>query len=177
MHAHIDVTPLVNPTVPSVNVAPFMPRLGEQGMFLGRTEFGRTEFATKNAGRFEFFAPQTGPSAPTATPFGPVTRNTSPISNQSAVSPAKTAVAPPEETDIDRIASERVKLMAAKYAASSVSAELVARLEILNRRLLDRAPRVSREQVAALESANDQLARIQAAREERSRRLGIPVQQ
>lgn len=176
MHAHIDVTPLVNPTVPSVNVAPFMPREWEQGALIGRTEFGRTEFATKNVGRFEFFAPQTGPSAPTVTPLGAVTRDTRPASNQSAVSPA-TAIAPPEETDIDRIASERVKLMAAKYAASAVSSELMARLEILNRRLLDRAPRVSKEQVAALESANDQLARIQAAREERSRRLGIAVQQ
>lgn len=66
--------------------------------------------------------------------------------------------------------------MAAKYASGIESSEIVARLEILNRRLLDRAPRVSKDQVVALENANDQLAHIQAAREERSRRLGIPTQ-
>ena len=77
--------------------------------------------------------------------------------------------------EIDRIAKQRVKLMAAKYASSVESSEIMARLEILNRRLLDRSPRVSKDQVLALENANEQLLRIRAAREERSKRLGIPA--
>ena len=63
--------------------------------------------------------------------------------------------------------------MAAKYASRTASDEILARLEILNRRLLDRSPRVSPGQVEALESANEKLIRIRAAREERAKRLGI----
>lgn len=69
------------------------------------------------------------------------------------------------------IASQRVLLMAAKYAGNVESSEIVARLEILNRRLSAIAPRVTQQQVSSLEKANDQLASIRAAREGRAFRL------
>lgn len=81
----------------------------------------------------------------------------------------------PQSLGVERIANQRVRLLAAKYAGSNETQEIVARLEILNRRLLSIAPRVSEEQVASLERAHEQLTRIRAAREERSKRLGIPV--
>ena len=64
--------------------------------------------------------------------------------------------------------------MAAKYASGAQSSEILARLQILNSRLSESAPLVSKEQVTALEDANAQLARIRAAREERAKRVGIP---
>ncbi|MDP1548038.1 MAG: hypothetical protein Q8L87_18665 [Anaerolineales bacterium] len=89
--------------------------------------------------------------------------------------PAATPTMTPQSLGVERIANQRVRLLAAKYAGSNETQEIVARLEILNRRLLSIAPRVSEEQVASLERAHEQLTRIRAAREERSKRLGIPV--
>jgi hypothetical protein len=94
--------------------------------------------------------------------------------NESVYSHNATADVPPPSIEIDQIAKQRVRLMAAKYAAGAQSSEILARLEILNSRLSERAPLVSKEQVTALEDANAQLARIRSVREERAKRLGIP---
>ena len=75
--------------------------------------------------------------------------------------------------ELSRMAKQRVILLAAKYAGGNETSEIVARLEILNRRLLERAPRISKDQVAALENASDTLTRIRASRVERASRLGI----
>ena len=77
----------------------------------------------------------------------------------------------PQIGDVEVIARQRVKLIAAKYAGGVESSEIVARLEILNRRLSAIAPRVTTEQVTALEDANERLATIRAARVERAARL------
>ncbi len=76
-------------------------------------------------------------------------------------------------TNVERIAKDRVVLLAAKYAGASAQAEVVARLEILNNRLLEQAPRVSQDQVRALEAAANHVAKSNARREERARRLGL----
>lgn len=175
MDYYIDTASFVYPTFNWANVAPFEPKRQERMALVGRTEF-----ATAKANAADFFRAVTGPLAPTAAPSvqaEPIAGMTAPLS-ESAVTPVAGAVAvvAPPNADVERIAKQRVKLMAAKYASGIESSEIVARLEILNRRLLDRAPRVSKDQVVALENANDQLAHIQAAREERSRRLGIPTQ-
>ena len=94
---------------------------------------------------------------------------------ESLLSQNTTADIPQPNLEIDKIAKQRVKLMAAKYANGVQSSEILARLEILNSRLSERAPLVSKEQVTALEDANAQLARISLAREERAKRLGIPL--
>lgn len=80
---------------------------------------------------------------------------------------------PIDSNEIDRIANQRVKLLALRYASSKQSAELVARLEILNQRLLDRSPRISAEQVNSLEDAAALIAASYNSREDRMRRLGI----
>ena len=175
MDYYIDTASFVYPTFNWANVAPFEPKRQERMALVGRTEF-----ATAKANSADFFRAVTGPLAPTAAPSvqaEPIAGMTAPLS-ESAVTPVAGAVAvvAPPNADVERIAKQRVQLMAAKYASGIESSEIVARLEILNRRLLDRAPRVSKDQIVALENANDQLAHIQAAREERSRRLGIPTQ-
>lgn len=142
-----------------------------------RTLSVRTEFATKGASAVDFFTEVKGPLAPTAAPH--LQQNsiatTAPVGDlqSSSTSTIEKVLASQTNLEIDRIAKQRVRLMAAKYAASVESSEIIARLEILNRRLLDRSPRVSKDQVVALENANEQLSRIRAAREERSKRLGI----
>lgn len=74
--------------------------------------------------------------------------------------------------EVDRVASERVRLLAAKYAAGEVSKEVLARLAILDQRMLSLSPVVSLAQVTALEkvaSDLESLRRQQQARKARSR--------
>lgn len=78
-----------------------------------------------------------------------------------------------QDTHVERIAKQRVQLLALKYANKNVSSEIVARLEILNSRLLNYAPRVSKQQVEVLENANNRLDEIKLARAKLSKRLGI----
>lgn len=75
--------------------------------------------------------------------------------------------------EIDTIAKNRVRLLAANYVDGKMSAEIAARLEILDLRMLERAPRVTSQHVEALETANALLDRTQQSRAERRRRLGI----
>lgn len=172
MHPNIDVTPLVNPITNWVSVAPFMPKQEARKQLMERTAF-----TAMNAGFVDLFASETGPLAPTApaSPQKAPAAEPTPTSNESTGQHSAQDVQIASDVDIERISKQRVKLMAAKYASSKASSEIIARLEILNRRLSERAPRVSKDQVSALENAYDQLARIQAAREARAKRLGIPA--
>jgi hypothetical protein len=77
--------------------------------------------------------------------------------------------------EIDSIAKSRIQMMAANYAAGKMNREILARLEILNHRLLDKLPRVSKEQVESLERVNEEMSTLQAEREAQARRLGIQV--
>lgn len=173
MDYYVDTVSLVYPTVNWANVAPFEPKRQER-----KTLIGRTEFATATASSMiDFFRAVTGPLAPTAAPSAqaePIAGTTAPLSER-AVTPIAAAVVVPPNADVERIAKQRVQLMAAKYASGIESSEIVARLEILNRRLLERAPRVTKAHVSALEDAHAQLARIRATREERANRFGIAV--
>jgi hypothetical protein len=72
-------------------------------------------------------------------------------------------------------AEQRVKLMAIKYAGDS-SPELLARLEILNQRLIAQFPRVTESQVSGLERAHEELSQMRAARIARARSLGLTVE-
>lgn len=172
MQYYIDATPLVNPAIHWASVALTKHVPPEQ-----RLPIARTGFASAKAVPPDFFAPVTGPSAPTSAPrtqvdtFAELTQTLSESSVTAGTSDSEAQL----NVEVDRIAKQRVQLLAAKYASGKESSEIVARLEILNRRLLDRAPRVSVDQVRALENANEQLAHIRAAREERSKRLGISV--
>lgn len=166
---HIDTTPIVNPVVMWESIALFDPK--RQAL---ESVVTQTRFTQSKNDPYELFASATGALAPTAVPNARHTAERSSVVNDLAVTNSD-APKEEQEAEIDRIANQRVKLMAVKYASSATSAEVLARLEILNQRLLDRAPRVSMEQVEALENANEKLARIRAAREARAIRLGMSV--
>ncbi len=176
MDFYVDHTPFINPVV-AHNIAPFQPRQREQTCPERKGQANQTTFVTEEAKAIDLFAATKGPLAQTTLPVSqsvPFAEPT-PTLNESVHSHSATTVVPPPSVEIDQIAKQRVKLMAAKYASGSAqSSEILARLEILNSRLSERAPLVSKEQVIALEDANAQLARICAAREERAKRLGIP---
>ncbi len=168
MMDYINVTPLVDPVVNWTYVAPFEPKRPKQEPFISQTSLAQSK-------AFDLFAVGSGALAPTAIPDVRTVGDSPRASAVSEFSPKASpySIAGVPDADIDRIANQRVKLMAAKYASGTASAEIVARLEILNRRLLDRAPRVSLDQLEALESADEKLTRMRAAREERSKRLGL----
>jgi len=153
-------------------MAPYDPKRDVSKSLMARTEFAATKEKT-----VDFFVDSTGPFARTVAPTvqaEPLAGTASPLGKSSSAS-VEPSVVPQTNTDVERIAKQRIRLMAAKYASSVESSEIIARLEILNHRLLGLAPRVSKDQVLALENANEQLLRIRAAREDRSKRLGIPA--
>ena len=65
-----------------------------------------------------------------------------------------------EPDEISRISDQRTKLLAASFEQSTASAEILARLAILNRRLLEKSPRISKVQLDQLEKNIDELAAI-----------------
>jgi hypothetical protein len=155
------------------NVAPFEPERRERQ----RSPLSNEVF-TPISGAPNFFDAVSGPLAPTAKlsrnppkeSFTPIASEAKEIHPQNLVenSGGKT-------TEINNLAKQRVRLMAARYASGVESSEMVARLEILNRRLLEKSPRVSTAQIQALEDAAGELARARQVREERRKRLGIGV--
>lgn len=171
MMDYVDVTPLANPIVTWAHIAPYEPQRNtpRQASPL------QTHSARSQVNPFDLFVSGSGALAPTAIIENRVERFAKERETASrTISSAELSALPKNDNDeIDRIAKQRVKLMAAKYASDAASAEILARLEILNRRLLERSPRVLPGQVEALELANDKLDRIRAAREERTKRLRV----
>ncbi|MEC4749569.1 hypothetical protein [Methylomicrobium sp. Wu6] len=175
MDFYIDHTPYINPVV-ATNIAPFQSRTLEQSRPKREVLTNQTAFVTAETKAVDLFAATKGPLAQTAPPMQQLAPSTEPTPtlNESVHSHNSDVVVPPPSIEIDQIAKQRVRLMVAKYASGTQSSEILARLEILNSRLSERAPLISKEQVTALEDANAQLARIRTAREERAKRLGIP---
>jgi len=162
---YVDVTPCVNPIVNWAQIAPFEPQRSAHQTLLMQTHSARSQ-----NNPFDLFVSGSGTLAPTSTDKASQQRDTA----SRTISATKLPTSQRSDDDgIDQIAKQRVKIMAAKFASGTASAEILARLEILNRRLLDRSPRVSSGQVEALESANEKLIHIRAIREERAKRLGI----
>ncbi|OAI23791.1 MULTISPECIES: hypothetical protein [Methylomonas] len=174
MDFYVDHTPYFNPVV-ATNIAPFQPRSRDRSTAEIKGLTNQTAFVTKAV---DLFATTKGPLAQTKPPIPqlePYSESTPTLKESVNFYSSATVVSQPS-VEIDQIAKQRVRLMAAKYASGNTqSSEILARLEILNSRLSERAPLVSKEQVIALEGANAQLARIRAAREERAKRLGIPA--
>jgi len=75
----------------------------------------------------------------------------------------------------DEIANERIALLARKYASDDASRELIARLEVLNARMLAEMPRVTAEKVQTLEEVATSMRELQVKRIERANRLGLSV--
>lgn len=80
-----------------------------------------------------------------------------------------------KDFDVSKIAEDRIKLLALKYANDSVSVEVIARLAILNSRLIERSPRVTIEQISFLEGSIDSVKSIEQSRLDRAKRLGLSV--
>lgn len=173
---YVDNTQYINPVI-YADCAPYQPRPLVQNKLERKETLGQTSFVTAEAKPVDLFAVPTGLLTSTSDPISqadPSVEQTPTLTKSVRPHATNTPISTTNE-EIDKIANQRVRLMAAKYAGSKESSEIVARLEILNRRLSERVPRVSKEQVAALEDANDQLVRIRAAREERAKRLGISI--
>lgn len=174
---YVNNTQYINPAI-YANYSPFESRPHVQNkQECQEALMEQTSFVTAEAKPVDLFAVPTGLLTPTSDPISQAdtsVEQTHILIKSVRLHTANTPISTTNE-EIDKIANQRVRLMAAKYAGSKESSEIVARLEILNRRLSERAPRVSKEQVTALEEANDQLVRIRVAREERAKRLGIPI--
>jgi len=170
---YVDATPLVNPIITWAHIASYEPQKNTSR----QANLLQTHSAHSENNLFDLFVPGLGALAPTSIVedrVGGFSKGRETTSR--TLSPGRLYALPKHDNgEIDRIAKQRVKLMAAKYVSGAVSTELLARLEILNQRMLERSPRVLNSQVDALESANDKLNRIRAAREERAKRLGITV--
>ena len=74
---------------------------------------------------------------------------------------------------VEKIAEERVKILALKYSADDKSQEVLARLAILNQRICQRLPTVTAEQVAFLEEASEALSRVTERTDALKARLGM----
>lgn len=166
MDFNIDTFPVVAPIYRSF--APFEPSGKDRGVW------GPTQFASGGGALFDFFSDEKGAFAPTSLPLAKASRTEEVTTLIGEVrSHASASSVSKLDSEIEKIANQRVRLMAINYADKGASKEILARLEILNRRLLDRSPRVSKEQVHELEVAGERLLRIRASREERARRLGL----
>lgn len=87
----------------------------------------------------------------------------------SVLAPAKPALS------VDVIVRQRVELLQASYVQGPRVAEITARLRILNTRLMEAAPRVTKEQVEQLEAAEILLKESRASLNARAERLGIKL--
>lgn len=83
------------------------------------------------------------------------------VSRSSSVRP----IAASHYEEVARLSDQRVRLLAARYEKSDTSAEVLARLAILDARLSEKAPRVSKAQLDALEKNLDTLVVLQKSRE------------
>lgn len=166
MDLYFSTEPITSPLW--ANIAPYQPPTG--GKSSARTEFGTQSFD-------DFFKVPTGLSAPTPAPMALPKDHlvaTVPLVENRKKEIVGSTISESNE-EIHKIARQRVQLLAAKYAKGSETTEIIARLEMLNRRLLEKSPRISDVQVAALEDAHQKLINMQLARKDRAKRLGIPV--
>jgi hypothetical protein len=165
MDYYIDHSYLASPSARFADFAPYEPP--------ARSLVGGTKFSSVPVKSIDLSRTEKGPSAPTSLPklHSESSNNFSTPAPglQLPVDEQKSAVE--KRNAVEDVATQRVLLMAAKYSKGADAVEIIARLEILNNRMLEHSPRVSREQVAVLERAQDDLLRVRAAREERAKRL------
>ncbi|MGV7240620.1 hypothetical protein [Caballeronia sp. M23-90] len=141
------------------------------------TQRTHTQFAILKGNVANFFERPTGTAtAVRAAELGDVVA-TLPIANEPARTlPAEAAEArDPMRSKVERIASERMVLLARKYAKQHAP-EILARLEKLNVLLMEIAPRVSDEQIVALENSHKLLQRTDEARAQRAQRRAVQAQ-
>lgn len=163
---HYDATPtaLIEQSVNWAQYAPYQP---------SRPAPAVSGYGTRSSSKedpFELFTAPRGAWAPTFIQNFQAANVPAPVPVQ-----PKPSAAPGATDRVDRIAKQRVQLLAIKYANQTAITEVTARLEILNQQLLGEAPRVSQAQVQALEQASQRVAEIRQAREARSKLLGLSI--
>ncbi|MFP3922771.1 hypothetical protein [Pseudomonas sp. W5-36] len=175
MDFYVDVTPAPSPSVFYSSQAGDDRRPG-----LDNSHIGATQFVTTNFSGLDFVAPgidttekpvKNPKEGLDTTPIIPRAANAS----TSRASAGEDSLRLIKEMEIKRIAQNRIRLLAIKYADNDVSAEIIARLEILNSRLIERSPRVTSEQVNFLEASISSLNSVELSRQDRAKRLGLSV--
>lgn len=171
MDYQMDSTPIMYPALSWSAIAPIEPPRRR----ISSSASTATEFSSAKNSVVDLFVDSKGPSAPTAAveQGRRFVGQTATLSESTGLTSAPSSSKESATGEVERIANQRIQLMAAKYAAGRESLEMVARLEILNRRLVEQAPLVTEAQVRQLESSREVLGRIQVSRQERARRLGI----
>lgn len=173
MDYYVDITPAPSPSIFYASQAAFGRNPPKEKFDLGATRFLSTSypglnFAAANIDGTEK-VPKTSPQndATSLVPKSADVRSLRPPVNERQIQG--------RDLEISKIAEDRIKLLAIKYANDSISAEMIARLEILNSRLIERAPRVSVEQISHLEASIDSIKSVEQSILDRARRLGLPT--
>lgn len=173
MDYYVDVTPAPAPSIFYASQAALGRKPPKENFDLGATQFLTTRYAGS-----KFAAPDIDGTekVPKTSPQNDVTSllpNSANIRSHRPVVNERQAQG--RDLDISKIAEDRIKLLAIKYANDSISAEMIARLEILNSRLIERAPRVSVEQIRHLEASIDSIKSVEQSILDRAKRLGLPT--
>lgn len=171
MDYYVDIPPTPSPSV-------FYASQAAMGGPKKNTDFGATRFLSTDYARFNSL-----PADVNTTEKLPKTSqqidSTALLPKNAEIRPLRSQVEDRQvlgrEKELSKIAEDRIKLLAFKYANDTISAEMIARLEILNSRLLERSPRISREQISVLESSIDSIKSIEQSRLDRAKRLGLTV--
>ncbi|WP_141629561.1 hypothetical protein [Pseudomonas sp. PAMC 25886] len=173
MEYYVDVAPVPSPSMFYTSQAPLRSNPPASNSIFGATQFLATAYpgtnsANRNIESFQKLAKTTSqldstllvPKAVDCAPFRA-------LGNEHQVSA--------KDIEVSKIAESRIRLLAIKYANDSVSAEMIARLEILNSRLIEKSPRVTAEQISHLESSIDSIKSVEQSRLNRAQRLGLSV--
>lgn len=172
MDYYVDVTPAPSPSVFYASEAA-LGHIPSTKNSYGATRFITTDYADLHSGLRDIKGTEKLPKKSheiDSTPLLP--RNADIASLRVSSQEVHTQV---KDSEVSKIAEARIRLLAIKYANDSVSAEMIARLEILNSRLIERSPRVTVEQISFLEQSIGSIKSIEQSRLDRAKRLGLPI--
>lgn len=173
MNYYVDVTPAPSPSVFYASQASLGRIPPKENSYAGATRFLASDYPGLNFGAADFNAteklPKTSPQID-STSLLPKSAD-----SRSLRSPVHERQFQGRDLEISKIAEDRIKLLAIKYANDSISAEMIARLEILNSRLIERSPRVTAEQISSLEKSIGSIKSVEQSRLDRAKRLGLPI--
>lgn len=173
MEYYVDVTPAPSPSMFYTSQAPVRSNPPASNSIFGATQFLATAYPGMNSADRNIESPQKlakGPRQSDSTSLVPKAADCVPfraLGNEHQVNA--------KDLEVSKIAESRIRLLAIKYANDSVSAEMIARLEILNSRLIEKSPRVTAEQISYLESSIGSIKSVEQSRLNRAQRLGLSV--
>ncbi|MFJ5237000.1 hypothetical protein ACIP86_09785 [Pseudomonas neuropathica] len=173
MDFYVDVTPAPAPSIFYASQAALGRNPPRENFDFGATQFLTNKYTGLNSASADIDSTEKVPKASVqndSTSLLPKSADVRPIRSL-----ANERQVQGRDLEISKIAEDRIKLLAIKYANDSFSAEMIARLEILNSRLIERAPRVSVEQISHLEASIDSIKSVEQSILDRAKRLGLPT--